>query len=130
MIFFGHRFLQNENFYHIFDIDSIQKTPPSSTVYVEFNEENIDIINHALKNGVKTAVSAQNITDILYASSLGASFIIVKKDLAKTAQNIAENYLFDAKILILIKEEKEIEELGLLGVDGVIFPDAIIKINS
>lgn len=130
MIFFGHRFLKSENFYHIFDIDSISHTPVASTIYVEFDEKNLDIINHAVLNSVKIAVFAKNITEILYASSLGASYIVVEKELAKTAQNIAENYLFDAKIVVLIEDEDEIEELALLGVDGVIFSGAIIKISS
>lgn len=130
MIFFGHRFLKSESFYHIFDIDSILHTPPASTIYIEFDEKNLDIINHAVLNSVKVAVFVKNITETLYASSLGASYIIIEKELAKTTQNIAENYLFDAKILALIEEEEEIEELALLGVDGVIFSGAIIKISS
>lgn len=130
MIFFGHKFLKNETFYHIFDIDSILHTPPSSTIYVEFDEKNLDIINHAVINSLKVAIFSKNITEILYASSLGASYIIVEKELAKSAQNIAENYLFDAKILALIEDEDEIEELALLGVDGAIFSNAIIKISS
>lgn len=130
MIFFGHRFLKNETLYHVFDIDSILHTPPSSTIYVEFDEKNLDIINHAVLNSVKIAIFAKNITEVLYASSLGASFIVVEKELAKSAQNIAENYLFDAKILALTEDEDEIEELALLGVDGAIFFNAIIKISS
>jgi hypothetical protein len=77
-----------------------------------------------------TAIYAQNVTQLLYASSFNASFIVVEKELAKTAQNVAENYLFDAKILVLIEKEDEIEELALLGVDGVVFSNTIIKINS
>lgn len=130
MIFFGHKFLKNETFYHIFDIDSILHTPPSSIIYMEFEEKNLDIINHAALNSVKIALHVKSITEILYASSLGASYIVIEKELAKTAQNIAENYLFDAKILALIEDEDEIEELALLGVDGVIFSNAIIKIVS
>ena len=130
MIFFGHRFLKSENFYHIFDIDSIAHTPVASTIYIEFDEKNLDIINHAVLNSVKIAVFVKNVTEILYASSLGASYIVMEKELAKTAQNIAENYLFDAKIVVLIEDEDEIEELALLGVDGVIFSGAIIKISS
>jgi len=130
LIFFGHRFIKSESFYHIFDIDSIIHTPVASTIYVEFDEKNLDIINHAVLNSVKIAVFAKNITEILYASSLGASYIVIEKELAKTAQNIAENYLFDAKILVLTEDEDEIEELALLGVDGVIFSSAIIKISS
>ena len=130
MIFFGHRFLKNESFYHVFDIDSVSNTPPSSTLYIEFSEKNLDIINHAVSNSVAVALHVKNITQILYASSLGASYIIVDKKLAKSAQNLADNYLFDAKILVLIKEEDEIEELALQGVDGVVFSSAIVKISS
>ncbi|MDQ1268226.1 MAG: hypothetical protein QG560_869, partial [Campylobacterota bacterium] len=52
------------------------------------------------------------------------------KTLAKTAQNVAESYLFDAKILVMIEDEDEIEELALLAIDGVIFSNAIVKILS
>ncbi|QOY51655.1 hypothetical protein [Candidatus Sulfurimonas baltica] len=130
MLFFGHRFIDSENFYHIPNIDAIKNTPPSSTIYVEFSEDNLDIIKHAIKNSVNIAVEVIDITQVVYASALGVSFIIVSKKLAKTAQNLAENYLFDAKILVYIEDEDEIEELAILGVDGIICSNAIIKINS
>lgn len=129
MILFGHPFIKGESFYHVFDIESISNTPPSSGIYVEFDEKNLDIIGHAASNSVKLAIYAKNITHIVYASSLGASYIVVDKKLAKTAQDIAENYLFDAKILVFIEYEDEIEELALLGIDGAIFQEAVIKIS-
>ena len=130
MIIFGHRFIPSESFYHVSDIDSIKNTPTASTLYIEFDENNLDIIHHARQNSVAFALNAKNITQTVYASSLGASYIIVEKELAKTAQNIANEYLFDAKILVKIREESEIEEMALLGVDGVVFVNAIIKTNS
>ncbi len=130
MIIFGHRFIQSKSFYHVFDIDSISNTPSASTIFLSFSEDNLDIINHARENDVEFALGTKNITQIIYASSLDATFIIVDKELAKTAQNIANEYLFDAKILVKIQEESEIEEMALLGVDGVIFVNAIIKTNS
>ena len=130
MIIFGHRFISSEPFYHVSDIESINNTPTASTIYIEFDENNLDIIKHTRENNVVFALDAKDITQTIYASSLGASYIIVEKELAKTAQNIANEYLFDAKILVKIKEEIEIEEMALLGVDGVIFVNAIIKTNS
>ncbi|MDD2905738.1 MAG: hypothetical protein PHH41_02380 [Sulfurimonas sp.] len=130
MILFGHRFIPSENFYHISSIDCIQRTPPSSTVCFEFNEENLDIIAHVKANGVAFALRVTNVTQLIYASSLGAKYAILLPKMAKTAQNIAENYLFDMKILVLIEEEEEMEALAILGVDGVIFANAIIKTNS
>lgn len=128
MLIFGHRFIDNQNFYHISDIDSIQNTPPSSCVLIEFEEENLDIIKHCSLNSIAIAILAKNITEIIYSSTLGASYIIVNKSLAKMAQDLAQNYLFDAKILVMLEKEQDIEELALLGIDGILFSNAIIKI--
>ena len=130
MLIFGHKFIPSESLYHIIDIDSITHTPPSSTLYLKFSEENLDIIEHLNVNKIEFALDVNNITELIYASALGAKYISLSREMAKTAQNIAENYLFDAKILAHIRDNDEIEELALLGVDGVIFSNAIIKINS
>ena len=130
MLFFGHRFLENESFYHITDIEAISKTPPSSTLFLDFNENNLDIIKHLNQNTLSFVLSVTNITELVYASTLNAKYISISSELAKTAQSIAEDYMFDAKILVGIENEEEIEELVLLGVDGVVFSNAIIKINS
>ncbi|MDQ7068904.1 MAG: hypothetical protein Q9M40_13590 [Sulfurimonas sp.] len=111
MLFFGHRFLESQNFYHINSIEAITNTPPSSSLYIEFKEENLDIIYHLNANDISYALSVSNITELMYASSLGSDFIIVEKELAKKAQSIAESYLFDAKILVHIEDEESIEEL-------------------
>ena len=130
MLIFGHRFIPSDSFYHVQDIESISNTPPSSIIHVEFNENNLDIISHASLNQIQTSICAKDITQIIYASSFEASYIVVHSELAKSAQQIANEYLFDSKILVLIEDEEEIEELALLGIDGVIFSSAIIKINS
>ncbi len=129
MLFFGHKFLESPKFYHVFDIDTILTTPPASTIYLEFHEGNLDIINYLKENAITFALKVENITEVAYANALGAAYIIVETALAKTAQKIAENYLFDAKILVVIEEESEIEELVLLGVDGVIFPEAVVRVS-
>ena len=130
MLLFGHRFIKSESFYHIQDIDSIKHTPPSSTLYLDFSENNLDIINHANLNEIEIALRVSSTTELIYASSLGAKYIVVSKENAKTSQHIAENYLFDAKILVMLVDESEIEEYAILGIDGVICSNAIIKINS
>jgi hypothetical protein len=130
MLLFGHRFIPSDEFFHIFDIDAIEKTAPSSKIYLEFNQNNLDIIEHLTNNQITFALGVANITELIYASALGANYIIVHQKLAKTAQSIAQEYLFDAKILVHISKESEIEEMALLGIDGVIFPEAIVKLSS
>lgn len=130
MLIFGHRFIESEIFYHIADIDAIKNTPNSSNIYLSFKEENLDIIKHLNDNLVNFTLSVETITELIYASALNATYIVVSSEIAKTAQSIAENYLFDSKILVMIKDENEIEEMALLGIDGVILSNAIIKISS
>jgi len=130
MLLFGHSFIPSTPFYHIFDIDMIEKTPPASQLYLQFSKNNLDIIEHMQLNHIPFALSISNITELIYAAALDAKYIIVKKETAKTAQEIAENYLFDAKILVHIDSESDIEEMALLGIDGVLFPEAIIKVSS
>ncbi len=130
MLLFGHRFIKSESFYHIQDSEAINNTPPSSMIFVEFSEDNLDIIEYLNLNEIVFALGVKNITEVIYASSLNTSYIVIDKNLAITTQNIANNYLFDSKILVSLDDEKEIEEMAILGVDGVIFPNAIIKITT
>jgi len=130
MLLFGHRFIQNESFYAISEADEIIATPPGSTLFIKFSEENLDLIEYASLNSMPFVIGVESVTELIYASALGAKYILVKKDLAKTAQKIAESYLFDAKILVKIKEEDEIEEMAILGIDGVLFVSAIIRANA
>lgn len=129
MLLFGHRFIKSESFYHISDIEDVSKTPSNSIVYLKFSEENLDIIEYLNNNHIAFALGVKNVPELIYASQLHASFMILSKKMAKTAQNLADNYLFDAKILAQIEEEEEIEELALLGIDGAVFTEAIVKIS-
>ena len=130
MIIYGHRFIPSDNFYHILNIDAISNTPPSSTLFLEFNEENLDIIEHLRINKLPFALQVNSLTGLIYASALSASFIIVSKELILDAQKIANEYLLDAKILVKIEHDSEIEELAKQSIDGVIYSNAIIKTNS
>jgi len=130
MLIFGHRFIKNNFFYHINDIDAIKNSPSNSIIFLPFDEENLDIVEYLQKNDISFALEVKNINEILYASALEASFIIVTKKNSKTAQEIANEYIFDAKILVRIKDEEEIADMAILGIDGVLFQNAIIKISS
>ena len=130
MLLFGHRFIPSPRFYHIDDIDAIVHTPPNSLLFLAFHERNLDIIEHMRLNSLSFGLSCRSLTEVIYAHALGAAYIIVDKTLAKDAQNAAENYLFDAKILVQSNDEEEIGEIAEEGIDGVLFPKGVIKISG
>jgi len=130
MLLFGHPLVDSPLFYHISDVDTITHTPPSSLLYLENVIEERDIIEYCNANALRYGVLVSSILELILAHNLNASYIFVTKELAKSAQEIAQEYLFDAKIVVHIRDESEIEELALLGIDAVIFPTGIIKISS
>jgi hypothetical protein len=130
MLLFGHRFIASERFYHVEDIEMILHTPSNSVLYVEFDEARLDLLEHLRDNGMPYALYVTTITELIYAENLNATYIVLDSNLAKNGQKIAETYLFDAKILVHIEDESELEVMAYEGIDGVVFPNAIIHVNS
>ena len=130
MLLFGHPYIDFEPFYHIDEIDEIEHTPANSILFLHFRESNLDVIKHLQQNKLSFALQADNLSEVVFAHNLGAKYILVKENLAKSAQNIAENYLFDAKILCRLESGADLEEKISEGIDGVIFTQAIIKISN
>jgi len=128
MLIFGHKFLKSERFYHIHDIDSILQTPSNSTLFLEFDEKNLDLITYMQDNGVSFALEVKTLKEAIFCEYLHAKYIICHRDIVKTVQDRAEHYLFDAKILCRIDSDEDIEVLAYEGIDGVIYSDAIIKL--
>ena len=54
------------------------------------------------------------------------SFVVSPIEEGSFIQSVAQDYLFDTKVLVLINEEKDISKMARVSIDGVIFPSAII----
>ena len=130
MLLFGHPYIDFEPFYHIEEIDAIEQTPPNSQLFIRFSKENLDIIRHMQSNGLRFALEVSDVTEAVLAYNLDARYIIVNAELARSVQDVAENYLFDAKVLCRMSRESDLTEKIIGGIDGVIYPQAIIKTNN
>lgn len=127
MLIFGSPIIRSEAFYGVNSKEEIAKTPPNSTIYMEFSRSTLLLIDYAISSQITLALKAKSLLDVIYCANIGSTYIIVEEDLAKKAQEVAQNYLFDAKIVVEICSESQIEEFALQGIDGVIFDDAIIR---
>ncbi len=128
MVVIGHEFIDSEVLYKICEISEIEKTPSNSTIYLNWSEENIKLIKFANKNSVNFAIKVNGIKELVFANSFGAKYIVVSNlEFAKIAQKIAENYLFDAKILLEIETDLELEEAILALIDGVIYKKVVVN---
>ncbi len=130
MLLFGHPYVDFTPFYHIYEYSEIELTPPNSTLMVIFNEESLELIQAMRNNNLSFALEVETLSELVFAHNLGARYIIVQGEFAIEAQAVAENYLFDAKILCRLQKEGDLEAKIRDGLDGVIYPQAIVKISS
>ena len=118
MEIFGHDFIENSKFFFVNSVEDIKKTAPNSIVLVNFNKE---IINYCRTQNLLFGVKITTIKEQVLASSSKASYLLVGKEFAKEAQDIANEYMFDAKILLISQNEDDIEFCAKNGIDGIIF---------
>ncbi|MDD5117523.1 MAG: hypothetical protein PHP90_02960 [Sulfuricurvum sp.] len=130
MLLFGHPYIPSETFYHIDAIEAVRLTPANSVVTLFFAPENLDIIDYLRQNSVRFALHIETVTDAVLGENLGASYLIVSPQNATEIQRVAEHYLFDAKVLGYVDDMEHLENLIAMRLDGAIFADAIIKINT
>ena len=66
-------------------------------------------------------VYVKSIKEAIYASNFNAKYIICENELAKKLQKIADNYMYDSKILAIIDSNEELEQVAKLEIDGIIY---------
>jgi len=118
MIIIGDKYIPFENISKIDIIEDIKSTKPNSTLLFNFNK---DIMVYCMNNDINYAVIVKSIKESIYANNLNAKYILPPVYFLETIQKIAENYMFDSKILAIIKNEDEIENIALKQIDGVIY---------
>ena len=114
----GDSLIPFKEYFRVLSIDDIRKTKPNGDLYFTYNEE---ILEFSFRENLSFYVEISNISQGLFANSLNARYIVCKDmNLAKDMQKIADNYIFDSKILLLIKNRDMLEEVALNEIDGVI----------
>ena len=125
MIIIGHPWIKSSRFCKVFSIEDIKKSDADKIVLLEPLVDSHSYAAYCQENNIAFAVVVNTLDDALFANALGAKYIICEEDDALMIQPIAQEYLFDARLLVLIHSEKEISKIARGGVDGVIFAEAI-----
>jgi NAD(P)H-dependent flavin oxidoreductase YrpB (nitropropane dioxygenase family) len=125
MLILGHPDIPYEPLYYVESVEEIAHTPPNATLWLGAFGESVPIARHCMAHGVAYAVMAESLADALKANALRARYILAAEPLAARVQKAADTYLFDAKVLLPITEESEMERAAEAGIDGVIFQNAI-----
>lgn len=122
MIILGDHLVPYEETFYITSIDEISKTKPNSTVLFDYDE---NILKYCSENSLTFGVLVNTIKESIYSNSLQAKYIICTKPLDRTIQDIAENYMFDSKVLSIVESSDDIETVALDKIDGIIYKNLL-----
>ncbi len=125
MIIIGHPWIESIRFHKVFTQKDIKGTEANQIVLLEPLVDSHTLAKYCKDNQVPFAVTVNTLQEAIFANALGASYMICEEDDALIIQPIAQEYLFDARILVLIHDEKEIAKISRFSIDGVIFSEAI-----
>jgi len=125
MIIIGHPWVESPKFCKIFSKEDIKKSKPDTVVLLEPIIDSHDLASYCQGNNITFAIAVNSLKEAIFANAMGASYIVCEEDDALIIHPIAQEYLFDTRVLVLIHDEKEIAKIARSGIDGVIFPEAI-----
>lgn len=124
MILIGDSLIPHKEFEYIDSILDIEHTQPNSTLVFNYDE---NLLLYTRKNNLASSIVVTSIKEAIYCNALNVKYVICEKKLAKQVQKIADNYMFDSKILAIIESSDEIEKVALSEVDGVIYSSLLNK---
>lgn len=124
MILIGDSLIPHKNVFFIDAIADLDHTLPNSTLIFNYDE---NLLLFARKNHLECAVVVNNIKEAIYCNALNSKYIICDKKSAKQIQKIADNYMFDSRVLAIIDSNEEIEKIALLEIDGAIYSSLLSK---
>ncbi|NPA51066.1 MAG: hypothetical protein GXO02_05505 [Epsilonproteobacteria bacterium] len=132
MIIFGDAMVDSKEFVKVNSIDDIKNSSSNSVVVIPSLKENelIDFCkNNSIEYGVELFSPNNAIRDLIFAFNLKASYILISfLDVAKTLQDIVNEYLMDLKVIYVTNSYNEIDEAAKMGIDGVILNKNIKEI--
>ncbi|BEG57411.1 hypothetical protein NHP21005_10990 [Helicobacter sp. NHP21005] len=121
MLIFGHPQIPTSPFVRVKETEQIAQTLASDVVYFHATDEKaFELSAHCTQNGVKYAVCVRSPLEWALMENFKPSYILVESE-PKTYQNLADDYLSDARVLWVIDDEEQIEQALQMRMDGVVF---------
>lgn len=118
MVIIGDELIPYEKISKINNIEDIKNTPSNSLLVFDYNEE---IMKYCFENSLFYAVRVDSVLESVYSNALSARYILANSIKGTKIQKVADNYIFDSKILLLIDNKEEINIAILKEIDGVFF---------
>ncbi len=118
LIILGDDSIQCKQIVAIDNFSQVDNSSPDDIIKLNFD---IKLLKKLSTNDIECIVVANSIYEVVFANKLKADYILVPKNITTQAQKIADNYMFDSKIIVSISTKKQLEVYATEGIDGVVF---------
>ncbi len=109
-----------EKFIYVKTTNDIKNTPSNSTLIFDYCESSLSLFEFCQNNAIPYGVKINSVKELIFISNLNAKYAFTDiLENAKIFQKIANEYLMDTKIILLIENFDKIEEITMSGIDGV-----------
>lgn len=125
MLLVGHPLIAHPAFKGVGSETEAQSLAKGSLIAYIKGENKETLWKFCQENSVKYASKAASVKDAVLLNAMDAHYILCDRTQVLEFQKLADDYLFDSKILLLIGNEAEIEDAAKYRVDGVIFEGVI-----
>lgn len=122
MVIVGHPLISFEKLYTIQEAKEAPKVPKDAICLFEYDES---LVRTCKEKEMKFALHVRSEKEAILANAFGAFIVICSHELASKVQNLAEYYLFDTKVAIVIDSIKTLDVAIEKRVDMAILKEAI-----
>lgn len=123
MQIYGHELIDFEYLYSVQNEAEIDEVDEECLLFFEYEPK---LIKYCKDKKRQFSLHVFNETEAVIGNGAGAKLLVCPKKIASQVQNLAEYYLFDAKVGILVNGEEEIALALEKRVDVAILPGAIL----
>ena len=110
----------NEQFVKVKTLQDIKNSPSNSTLIFDYCNSSLELYNFCKINDIPYGVNIISVKELIFVSNLYAKYIFCDTiEKAKKFQKIANEYLMDTKIILLIQNFDDIENIANFGIDGI-----------
>ena len=109
-----------EKFTKVKTLEDIKNSSGNSTLIFDYCNSSLELYNFCKINSIPYGVKIISIKELIFVANLNAKYIFCDTiEKAKKFQKIANDYLMDTKIILLISNLDDIENIADFGIDGI-----------
>jgi len=110
----------DEEFFEVSELEEVKNSPKNTTLIFKYSDSSIEMYNFCKINNIPYGVIISDIKEMIFCINLNAKYVFcdtIKK--AKIFQKIADDYLIDTKVVLLVENFDNLDEIVKYSIDAI-----------